>query len=127
MNEAVEEWVRKAEGDLQVALREFKVIGSPNYDAICFHSQQCAEKYLKAFLISQQAPFPKTHDLEALLDLALEFQSEWEVFRNGLASLTDMGIEVRYPGLFADAEMADECLRIAMKFREAARRDMDLT
>lgn len=51
LNELVEEWIYKAEGDYKVALREYKS-EDPNYDAICFHIQQCIEKYLKAILQS---------------------------------------------------------------------------
>ena len=42
------EWIQKAEGDRGTARREFAVEDTPNYDAVCFHAQQCAEKYLKA-------------------------------------------------------------------------------
>jgi len=49
MNPIVQEWIDKAEGDWNTARREYRVRKSPNYDAVCFHSQQCAEKYLKAF------------------------------------------------------------------------------
>src|SRR2546421_5742031 len=38
------------EGDFATAQRELGAIQDPNYDAVCFHAQQCAEKYLKAFL-----------------------------------------------------------------------------
>lgn len=40
------EWVAKAEGDFAVMEREARVRKKPNYDAMCFHAQQCAEKYL---------------------------------------------------------------------------------
>ena len=39
------EWVAKAEGDLAVALLAFRSRKTPNYDAVCFHAQQCAEKW----------------------------------------------------------------------------------
>jgi HEPN domain-containing protein len=47
-----DEWIERAEEDFhqaQSALRQRKY---PAYHSTCFHSQQCAEKYLKAFLIS---------------------------------------------------------------------------
>ena len=44
---------------------------NPNYAAACFHAQQCVEKYIKARLIEAETPFPKTHDLSALLSLVL--------------------------------------------------------
>jgi HEPN domain-containing protein len=50
MTSQVAEWISKAEGDFLTAGRELRARKSPNYDAVCFHAQQCAEKYLKAVL-----------------------------------------------------------------------------
>jgi HEPN domain-containing protein len=61
------EWIGKAEGDIRTSQREFSVNEHPNYDAVCFHAQQCAEKYLKALLVEKALPVPRTHDLEVLL------------------------------------------------------------
>jgi HEPN domain-containing protein len=47
MKTITREWVDKAEGDFAIAEREIEVKLNPNYDAVCFHCQQCAEKYLK--------------------------------------------------------------------------------
>jgi HEPN domain-containing protein len=57
------EWIAKAEADLATARREADVIESANYDAVCFHSQQCAEKYLKAILVEKSVKFSRIHDL----------------------------------------------------------------
>ena len=65
------EWILKAEGDFATAMREYRARKSPNYDAACFHAQQCIEKYMKASLIVDRTPFGKIHDLEVLLDMAL--------------------------------------------------------
>src|SRR3989339_247545 len=92
------EWVEKAEGDFRTAGREKNTAEYPNYDAACFHAQQSAEKYLKARLIEAGRSFPKTHDLSALLNLVLPVEPLWEAFREELERLTDLGIEVRYPG-----------------------------
>ena len=43
--------------------RESRVRKSPNYDGVCFHAQQCIEKYLKAKLVEADIDFPKTHNL----------------------------------------------------------------
>ncbi len=67
MNAVVAEWVEKAEGDFHTAQRELRVRRTPNYDAACFHSQQCAEKYLKTFLVSRRIEPPHTHNLVELL------------------------------------------------------------
>jgi HEPN domain-containing protein len=50
-SETVKEWIAKAEGDFTVACREMRARKSPNYDAACFHCQQCIEKLMKALLI----------------------------------------------------------------------------
>ena len=50
MKPITEEWIVKAEGDFAMLERESRARKNPNYDGICFHAQQCAEKYLKARL-----------------------------------------------------------------------------
>jgi HEPN domain-containing protein len=69
MKQITQEWVDKAEGDFATAQRELHVQEMPNYDAVCFHSQQCAEKYLKACLQEENLAFNRIHDLSRLLDL----------------------------------------------------------
>jgi len=56
MRDDTRQWISKAEGDFHVAERELSVTDQPSYDAICFHAQQCSEKYLKAFLSEQGVP-----------------------------------------------------------------------
>ena len=51
MNATVKEWIAKAEADFSTATRELQAAESPNFDAVCFHAQQCAEKLMKALLI----------------------------------------------------------------------------
>ena len=69
MSEVLAEWVSKAEGDYDTAQRELKVRRKPNYDAVCFHAQQSAEKYLKAFLVLREIEPPRIHNLIELLKL----------------------------------------------------------
>ena len=63
MKNLVLEWVAKAEGDFYTATRERRARLNPNPDALCFHAQQCIEKYLKAWLHDHKAAYPRTHDL----------------------------------------------------------------
>ena len=51
-------WVDKAEHDLRAAehLLQFQEGGLT--DIVCFHCQQCAEKYLKALLVALGVRFP---------------------------------------------------------------------
>ncbi len=79
MNPITQEWVDKAEGDFATAGRELNVTASPNYDAVCFHAQQCIEKYLKARLQEAGVQFGKTHDLSVLLNLALPIEPTWQM------------------------------------------------
>jgi len=61
-------WAEKAEEDFTLArsaLRRKK----PLITGACFHAQQCAEKYLKALLVSKRMGFPMTHDLLLLNNL----------------------------------------------------------
>ena len=115
------EWVAKAEGDFAMVEREARARKTPNYDGLCFHAQQCAEKYLKARLCEGGASFAKIHDLAALLDQVLEYESTWELFREDLAFLSDFAVSYRYPGESADRESALDSRRRCRRFRGAAR------
>jgi HEPN domain-containing protein len=120
------EWVAKAEGDFAIMERECQVTDNPNYDGICFHAQQCAEKYLKARLCEVGLIFSKIHDLVALLDQILEVEPTWESFREDLAYLSDFAVTFRYPGESADAESAFDAQRHCHRFRNAARNVLGL-
>jgi HEPN domain-containing protein len=127
MKPATSEWVEKAEGDFATAGRELRAAPAPNFDAACFHAQQCAEKYLKACLVEAGSDFPKTHDLSALLQLLLPAEPTLATLRADLDWLTDVGIEVRYPGTAADAADAGRAAGIAARTRAQARRFLTLT
>ena len=43
MKPLTREWIGKAEGDLATVRREVQARKAPNYDAACFHAQQCME------------------------------------------------------------------------------------
>jgi HEPN domain-containing protein len=117
MNDLTREWVDKAEGDFATARRELRARRLPNYDAACFHAQQCAEKYLKAFLQEHGAGIPKTHNLVDLLDLALRLDVHLEPWRNSLVALSPYGVLYRYPGEAASKTEATTALRAVTPFR----------
>ena len=119
MTPLTSEWIEKAEGDYHSALRELRARKHPNYDAACFHAQQCAEKYLKGRLQEDGTRFKKTHDLSALLDLLLSRHPLWEVWRDELAALSDYAVEYRYPGETADKQAARESVNICKNVRVA--------
>ena len=120
------EWIDKAEGDFVTASREIRVRKSPNYDAVCFHAQQCAEKYLKALLQEAEIPFGKTHHLVALLELVLAVESSWELLRPQLQCLNTYPVSVRYPGEAANKPMAQEAPSLPKLVRVEARKKLGL-
>ncbi|HEX9668755.1 MAG TPA: HEPN domain-containing protein, partial [Thermoanaerobaculia bacterium] len=63
MHEVAREWILKAENDLKTAVHVLKLGEHCPTDSVCFHAQQCVEKYVKAVLILAGTDFPKTHDL----------------------------------------------------------------
>ena len=95
----VQQWLKKAESDLKTAkiLLEHKM-EEDDYFPCGFHSQQSAEKFLKAYLVCHQIEFRKTNDLDELLTLA---DTVDPTLRNEIGScvwLTPYGVEFRYPG-----------------------------
>ena len=120
MKPETQEWIEKAEGDVKVARRESQT-ADPVYDAVCFHAQQCAEKYLKALLEEQIIVFRKTHDLVELIDLSGGQLPELDPLRTKLAHLSMFGIATRYPGVQADQHAADAALKTAAETRTVVR------
>ena len=126
MKPLTREWIAKAEGDYITATREFRARKAPNYDACCFHAQQCVEKYLKARLQEADRPFAKTHNLTALLDLLVPLEPLWESLRAALRILNAYAVEMRYPGESADKPIAREALKICRMARSEARQSLRL-
>lgn len=114
------DWVEYAEEDLimaQSALRRSK----PLAIASCFHSQQCAEKYLKALLVYQNIEFPKTHDLLILNTLCVDGGILTGFTKEDLGRLSGFAVHARYPGNQPNPEEAREALQIAKTIRRFAR------
>jgi len=126
MKNDTSQWVNKAEDDFRVAERELRVTDLPSYDAICFHSQQCAEKYLKAFLTEHSVAFPPTHALVDLLILSLPLASDFNTIRQDLEDLTVYGVRVRYPGFDATLPAAQEALAATTRVRAFIRGELGL-
>lgn len=121
MKDITREWIDKAEGDYAVASREIKEEKSV-YDAVCFHAQQTAEKYLKALLQENDIDFFKTHDLDILLNKCKEIYSALSEYEIEMIELSSFAVEVRYPGVEAEAEDAVCCFAAASRIRDAIRK-----
>lgn len=121
MNGILVEWIAKAEGDFATAQREMRVRRKPNYDAVCFHSQQCVEKYLKAFLVSKRIEPPRTHNLVELVNLGLSEDGTFEMFRPALESLNAFSVTIRYPHAFAAKQDARDAVKAMKQVRDFVR------
>jgi HEPN domain-containing protein len=126
MNPVVAEWVSKAEGDFLTAGRELRARKAPNYDAVCFHAQQCAEKYLKAVLQEKGERIPKIHFLLELLAMVLKFDGSYEFLKADLQVLEDYSVRFRYPGHFAEKDEAQAAYAAAGTARKFIRQKLGL-
>ena len=125
MNVVTAEWVQKAEGDFTTALREWRARKNRHHDAVCFHTQQWIEKYLKAYLQQHRVPFTKTHDLVQLLALIPE-DLGLDSLRPAMALLSSFAVKFRYPGESATKAHAKEALTLCKDAREDMRRILGL-
>ena len=123
MNPLTAEWIQKAEGDYTtVKLLQESPISSK--DVICFHAQQCIEKYLKAWLQEASIPFSKTHDLETLLDLIVPTIPAWQAWYSDFSTISEHAVDPRYPGKFATDSEAEQAVEICIKVRQAIRSEL---
>jgi HEPN domain-containing protein len=101
------EWVRIARQDARLANLG---ISEPPLELLCFHAQQAVEKALKAVLLHQEIPFPRTHNIRALLDLLTEAGVSVPAEVLEAQELTQYAAESRYP-LAGPAVTSDEHAR----------------
>jgi len=71
--ETIGQWIIKAENDYRIGIHEMDE-ENPATDMICFHMQQCAEKYLKAYLAYKDSEIRKTHDIAVLFKGMLSYR-----------------------------------------------------
>lgn len=114
--EIILQWLKRAEEDIKVVqqlLKTEEIITS----AICFHSQQAVEKYLKAYLTLFDVSVRKTHDLEVILDLCIKQDKDFgSLDREKISRLTFYSVEIRYPDEFyiPSLEESKESYHIAL-------------
>jgi len=124
--EVARQWVNKAENDLKNAEHTLMMEDNCPFDTVCFHAQQCAEKYLKALFTLHSMPFPKTHDLVELVLLLASRKIKLEISLEDLTVINRYAVEARYPGDFEPIDRADaeEALAIARLVRGAVRKNL---
>jgi HEPN domain-containing protein len=120
--EAVSIWIRRAESDLKIGRDELGT-KEPATDAVCFHMQQCVEKYLKAFLVFHGKEFPRSHDIALLLHLCSQIDADFALLTEwGVDTLTDYAVMVRYDEpIFPSVEEAKMAMELAEKVRDFVR------
>ena len=119
----VREWIELADDDLRVAQHTLTITRRCPYRLVAYHAQQCAEKYLKAFLVLRGVDFPHTHNIARLRKLCVDLASWAEDLRDA-DELTEFAITSRYPGheMKVTATDAQVSIRIAEVVRETVRR-----
>jgi HEPN domain-containing protein len=116
-----EAWFAKAEADLRTTEL---ILQSDNslIEIGCYHAQQCAEKYLKGYLVFHQLPFKFVHELAYLTRLCMNHDSAFRELLDAASTLQDYATSVRYPseGLeplsITDAQESLECAQLIRKF-----------
>lgn len=109
----IAEWLRKADEDLGVAERLLSD-ERPFTNAIGFHCQQAAEKYLKALLTRWGIGFPKTHVLAHLLRLVETRDPALTAALLDVIVLTPYGVALRYAGDYPDVSPAHAAEAVAL-------------
>jgi len=116
------EWIIKAENDFKTASHTLKMSSGCPTDTVCFHAQQCVEKYLKAFLVCKGIDFPRTHDVERLV--ALFPESIWlRLSIEEQRRLTAYATITRYPGDYEPIPLseAQHSVKLARRVRKELR------
>lgn len=117
-NAEVRAWIRKAENDFNAACLLMAAGKDCPSDGVCFHAQQCVEKYLKAVLCLHGLDFPRNHDIGELVALlprgcGLPLSAEEQ------DKLTEYAVDSRYPGLEKDIDFTEASQ--AVKWMEISR------
>lgn len=121
------QWVERAEHDLTNAEHTLELEDDCPFDTVAFHAQQCAEKYLKAWLVENDVDFARTHDLVILVGLARE-AGLTEIDASEIAPLNRYAVESRFPGEWDPITLEDatEAVEIARRVRASIREALSL-
>lgn len=110
-----EEWLIKAESDLKTA-KKLIAGDDPILDTATYHTQQFAEKALKAYLSFKQQPIVKVHDLGELVEICMRYNERFTKLIDDADALTPYNIMYRYPSSFGFPE--EEEVKIAIEKAE---------
>ena len=109
--------LRKAESDLTNA--GICLDAGQALDTACFHAQQAAEKYIKAYLTAREIDFPFIHNLEKLIELCTQRDPSFASLKTAAQELTPYAVELRYDDEFWPAvETARQAMDMALTIRD---------
>jgi HEPN domain-containing protein len=120
----VRQWAAFADDDLALATLAMTA-AAPAYRLVAYHAQQCAEKYLKAFLVFREVDFPFTHKISTLLEIC-EPIAPWVSRLQEAEKLTVYAVTARYPGVEEQVTLADatEAILLATNVRNVVRPEL---
>lgn len=124
MRAITKEWVEKAEDDFYSAELLLRAGEHPMPGNSCFHSQQCAEKYLKAFLVENNIDFPRSHQLMVLLELCAGLDVSFLEISQLCRRLESYAVAIRYPGISIDSGAAEKAMLTAGMIRDYVRQKL---
>jgi HEPN domain-containing protein len=121
----IREWLAKADNDLKTAAHTLTLGEDCPTDTVCYHAQQCVEKYIKALLVFRTTAFPKTHNLRVLRAL-LPPKLRPKLERKVQDQLTRYATVLRYPGAGPDVPLTEarKAVAIARRVRKEVRRHL---
>ena len=121
----IRQWIERAEEDLRNAEYTLTLREDCPFGTVCFHAEQCVEKYLKALLVSQNIDFPKTHNIPELLAL-VPASIRPVLSAEEQEQLTDYATVLRYPGDWEPItrEDAEAAVKVARRIREEVRKHL---
>jgi HEPN domain-containing protein len=119
----VGQWVQKAENDLKNASHTLKLGRACPTDTVCFHAQQCVEKYIKALLMLHRIEFSWIHQISTLVGL-LPAHLRPDLTSEEQERLTDYATSMRYPGDYEEISLTEarSAVRIARRVRNQIRK-----
>ena len=125
-DELASEWLHHAAEDYRAAAHLTGLRPQPS-EIICFHSQQAAEKSLKAMLVASNIRPPRTHDLEELSRLVGSAATN-PGLEEAVLLLNPYSVVTRYPNPmdFSEGD-AQDAIAAARVVLEAARREVEST
>ena len=115
-NDLLQQWLDKGNDDLRSAEYLSTMRHRTPDEIICFHCQQSAEKYIKGFLFLHDIEPPKTHDLNELLEMCVEINSNFSVLSPKMHILKTYAVAPRYPN---DLGITDYDMKTAIEYAKS--------